>query len=168
MRDLPNTIHILHADDELGFANMTSVFLEREDNRFSVETTTSVQEGIKQGYLDTIKVTTDMSRTGLGPTGRAARTGELQAIQNVHEESTFEPWREEALKRGYESSASILITYRETRYGLLNVYADRPHAFDEREIDLLAEVGPTIAHGIYRAKLANQGHIQYSDETGEE
>ncbi|WP_242493441.1 GAF domain-containing protein [Haloarcula hispanica] len=42
---LSNRIRILHVDDEPGFAEMASEFLEREDDRFAVETETSVSEG---------------------------------------------------------------------------------------------------------------------------
>ncbi|UHQ95105.1 hybrid sensor histidine kinase/response regulator [Haloterrigena alkaliphila] len=43
---MTSTVHILHVDDEPGFADMTARFLEREDNRFSVETATTVTEGL--------------------------------------------------------------------------------------------------------------------------
>lgn len=39
-------ISVLHVDDEPNFANMTAAFLEREDERFSVRTATSANDGI--------------------------------------------------------------------------------------------------------------------------
>jgi DNA-binding NtrC family response regulator len=41
-------IHILHVDDEPGFADLTGTFLEQEDDRFTVETATSVDEGLER------------------------------------------------------------------------------------------------------------------------
>ncbi len=41
-----NTIRILHVDDEPDFAELTASFLEREGDRFQVETATSGDEGV--------------------------------------------------------------------------------------------------------------------------
>jgi PAS domain S-box-containing protein len=117
--------------------------------------------GVEQGYLETIQITADRTPTGRGPTGRAVRTGEPQAVQNVQQNPDFEPWREAAEKRGYRSTAAIPITYEGDRYGVLNVYADRADAFDERELDVLAELGSTIAHAIHRIALTERLEHQY-------
>ncbi|MFB6080699.1 MAG: response regulator [Haloferacaceae archaeon] len=39
-------IQVLHVDDEPDFAELVAIFLEREDDRFEVETATSVSEGL--------------------------------------------------------------------------------------------------------------------------
>jgi PAS domain S-box-containing protein len=39
--------HVLHVDDEPDFADLTGTFLEREDDRFAVETATSADEGLE-------------------------------------------------------------------------------------------------------------------------
>ena len=39
-------IRVLHVDDEPGFAEMVSTFVEREDERFKMETATSASEGL--------------------------------------------------------------------------------------------------------------------------
>lgn len=41
-----DSIRVLHVDDEPDFASLTSDFLEREDDRFIVETATSAREGL--------------------------------------------------------------------------------------------------------------------------
>jgi len=46
MSSTPDTIRILHVDDEPGFADMTSSFLKREDDRFAVQTATSATAGL--------------------------------------------------------------------------------------------------------------------------
>lgn len=121
----------------------------------------SAWAGIEDGYLDSVTVTVDERPTGQGPTGRAARTNEPQVLQDIRTDPAYEPWREAAEKRGYESSASIPLLYGDTRYGLLNLYADRPQAFDERELDVLSELGETVAHAIHRAELTSQIQAQY-------
>ncbi|WP_299335034.1 PAS domain S-box protein [Haloplanus sp.] len=40
-------IHVLHVDDEPGFTDLAGTFLEREDDRFRVETAVSADEGLR-------------------------------------------------------------------------------------------------------------------------
>jgi DNA-binding NtrC family response regulator len=44
---LPDRIRVLHVDDEPGLAELTATFLEREDERLTVETATSAEEGLE-------------------------------------------------------------------------------------------------------------------------
>jgi PAS domain S-box-containing protein len=119
--------------------------------------------GVGRGYLDAITVTADDSPTGRGPAGRAVRAREPRMIGNVHEDPDFEPWREAARERGYESSAAVPLVYEDTLYGVLNLYADRPDAFDERELAVLGELGTTVAHAVERVELTDQLREQYRD-----
>jgi signal transduction histidine kinase len=68
----------------------------------------------------------------------------VAALQNLREAPSFEPWRTAALERGYRSVASVPVTYGGTLYCVLNLYADRPFAFDESEQELLSEVGEDV------------------------
>jgi PAS domain S-box-containing protein len=43
---MSDRIHVLHVDDEPDFAELTAMYLEREDDRFAVDTATSAQEGL--------------------------------------------------------------------------------------------------------------------------
>lgn len=105
--------------------------------------------GVEQGYLDAIEITTDDTATGRGPTGRAIKTHDVTVMQDIAENPEFEPWRDEAIKRGFRSSAAIPLVNDETLYGVLNLYADRTEAFDEQERDLLAELGTDIGHALH-------------------
>jgi PAS domain S-box-containing protein len=115
--------------------------------------TPQVAAGIEEGYLDEIKITTDEGTTGQGPTGKAVRTRELAVMQNIPENDVYEPWREDALERGYHSSAAVPLVYDDTLYGVLNVYADRTYAFDKEERELLAELAGDVAHAISHAEV---------------
>ena len=44
----PDSIQVLHVEDEPEFADLTATFLEREDNRFTVETASSASAGVDQ------------------------------------------------------------------------------------------------------------------------
>lgn len=114
--------------------------------------------GVEEGYLDDISIRVDEAPDCTGPTATAVRTGEIQAIQHIRENPDYEPWREQALERGYRSSAAVPITSDEDRYGVLNVYADRPAAFDDAERRLLAELGETI--GMAADRLESRAELR--------
>ncbi|WP_436925992.1 PAS domain S-box protein [Halosimplex amylolyticum] len=101
------------------------------------------------GYLDdaTISIDPDDARSD-GPTGRAIRTGEVQSIQRAGTDARYEPWHEVAEEYGFDSSAAIPIVYEGTTYGVLNVYAARPNAFEGQERSVLGQLGEVIGHAI--------------------
>ena len=119
--------------------------------------------GQEAGYPDTTDITVDDSATGQGPTGRAIKTRSTQVIQDISADPTYDPWREAALERGYQSSAAIPIEYDETLYGVLNVYAAHPKAFDADEQSLLEDLSETIAHAYYRIQVRDQYDSQYQE-----
>lgn len=46
MSTFPDTIRVLHVDDEPDLADLTATYLEREDERFTVETETRASRGL--------------------------------------------------------------------------------------------------------------------------
>ncbi|MFB6090233.1 MAG: response regulator [Halobellus sp.] len=61
--DAAGEISVLHVDDEPGFADLTREFLERADDRFSVETATNADEGcerLDEGQFDCVVSDYDM------------------------------------------------------------------------------------------------------------
>ena len=136
---------IVSAADPYAFAWIGRVDGDRIESRASA--------GREADYLEEITVTVDESATGRGPGGTAVRERRVAVTQNVREDPAFEPWREEATKRGYRAVAAVPLEYGDDRYGLLAVYADRIDAFDEQERELLSELGSDIAQAHHRAEL---------------
>jgi len=116
-----------------------------------------VSAGIADGYLERITVTTDEGPTGQGPGGTAICERRVAVSQNIAEDPAFEPWRADAIERGYRAAAAVPLEYQDTLYGELVVYAEHTNSFDENERDLLAELGRDIAHVLHsfdvRARL---------------
>jgi PAS domain S-box-containing protein len=119
--------------------------------------------GIEEGYLDSIDVTADDRPTGRGPGGRALREGSIAVSQAVETDADFEPWREEALERGYRAVAAVPLAYEDTNYGVLCVYADHENAFGESERELLSELADTIAHAYNRIDIREAYRNQYRE-----
>jgi PAS domain S-box-containing protein len=117
----------------------------------------------EEAYLDTITVTVDDSPTGHGPGGTAVRENRVVVSQDIDQDETFAPWREDAREQGYRAVAAIPLTHEDTRYGLLAVYADPTGAFDESERALLEELGDTIAHAYHRLDIQQEYADQYRD-----
>lgn len=119
--------------------------------------------GIEEGYLDIITITTD-GETAQGPTGQAVRTGEVKVMQDILGDPAYEPWRENATERGYQSSCAVPLGYEGTIYGVLNCYGDQPDAFDENERAVLSELGELIGHAINaidrKEALMTESHVE--------
>jgi PAS domain S-box-containing protein len=82
---------------------------------------------------------TEAARTAV-ETGRAVVEGDGD------ESSAVRVWQAAGL--AIEGLVAIPITYEETTYGVLQVFADRSSAFDERERAVLEELGETLGHAI--------------------
>jgi PAS domain S-box-containing protein len=111
------------------------------------------QAGFEDGFLQTINVTWADTERGRGPTGTAIRTGKPSVIRNIAVDPAYAPWREEALKRGYASSAAFPLKAGEKVLGAVNIYASEPDAFDEAEIGLLSELADDLAYGMTQHQL---------------
>ncbi|WP_135829064.1 bacterio-opsin activator domain-containing protein [Halorussus halobius] len=118
-------------------------------DRATDEVTPEAWAGVEQGYLEEVVVTADdTDERGRGPTGRAVRTAEIQVQNDLLGDPPFEPWREQALKRGYRSSASVPVEYGDAIRGVLNLYAGETDAFDETERNVLVELGELLGYGL--------------------
>ncbi|KTG10754.1 hypothetical protein AUR64_06070 [Haloprofundus marisrubri] len=104
--------------------------------------------GFDSGYLARLRELTDPSH----PSVRAAEGIDPVVVDNLHDDPPFDPWRSEALKRGYQSLICLPLRYRGTSYGVLCVYADRPNVFDEMERSVLRELSNTAAYAINAAE----------------
>jgi PAS domain S-box-containing protein len=104
--------------------------------------------GHEAGYLDAAMITWDDSERGRGPTGTAIRTGKLVTARHIQTDPDFESWRVETVKRGYASSVSLPLVIGDQVIGALSIYAEESDAFDQQELDLLAELAADLAYGI--------------------
>ena len=118
--------------------------------------------GEGRSYLDAVEITADRSETGSGPGGRAMRTGEVQ-VASV-EDPSFEPWREAARERGFESVAAVPLGHEGSVYGVLVVYSARERAFSPREQAGFDVLGRTVGLVIHAARSRE---LLFADEVVE-
>lgn len=109
--------------------------------------------GFEEGYLETLELTWADTPRGRGPTGTAIRSGETATCRNMLTDPQFEPWREQALKRGYASSIVFPLKAGAKVFGALSIYCPRPDPFSPGEVSLLSSLADDLAHGITTLRL---------------
>ncbi len=108
--------------------------------------------GHEEGYLDFAGISWDDSERGRGPTGRAIRTGEPVVAANIATDPALKPWRENAIQRGYASSAALPLKVDGRTIGSLNLYSVEPDSFDGEELELLQELCGDLSFAIEKIR----------------
>ncbi|MHA2249156.1 MAG: GAF domain-containing sensor histidine kinase [Candidatus Kariarchaeaceae archaeon] len=107
-----------------------------------------VRSGKDMGYLDEITIRWDDSEFGQGPTGRAIKEKRPIIAKKIPEEKDYEPWKSNAVERGYLSSIALPLISEKECFGALNVYSSNTDAFDDNEVNLLIEFTNNLSFGI--------------------
>lgn len=106
--------------------------------------------GYEAGYLQVADVRLADERRGRGPIGQAIRHGSAVIIRDTDDDPCFNPWREEARRRGYRSAIALPLREEDgNRMGTLTIYAASPHAFDSEEVKLLNDLASDLSFGIH-------------------
>ncbi len=115
------------------------------------------QAGHEEGYLDTVEITWADTPRGRGPTGAAIRSGRPCVSRNILSDPDYEPWRAEALKRGYNSSIALPLSDEKRCFGVINIYAMEAAAFDDEEVNLLVDLASDISFGVKSLRASADG-----------
>ena len=101
--------------------------------------------GAAKSYADGLTLSIDENVPGgQGPTGHALRTRQIQVVEDALTDARFARWREQAKKYNIRSSISVPILDRGEVSGILIVYAVRPRAFSDMDIDLFIDLARKI------------------------
>lgn len=109
--------------------------------------------GFEEGYLETLHISWADTERGRGPTGTAIRTRQISLCSNMLTDPQFAPWRAEAIKRGYASSAVFPLLIDGRAIGSLTLYSHEPAGFTDDEVQLLTELADDLAFGITTLRL---------------
>ena len=105
--------------------------------------------GGNEEYLDSLHFTWADSERGMGPAGRAIRSGETQLCEDIANDPCTLSWREAAPQQG--GGACIALPLADSNgkiFGVLTVYAEEVNPFSEAEVDLLQEMAGDLAFGV--------------------
>ena len=127
-----------------------SVTLLVKDHPTTVATTGELATDLDEAQYD----------RGHGPCLHAARTGEMVEITDMRTDSRWPDYTPQAVEHGALSSLSVplAIDDNEQVAGALNIYARRPHVFNEESRTAATRFGPyaAIAAGNLRAYLSER------------
>ncbi|TBR25170.1 PAS domain S-box protein, partial [bacterium] len=108
----------------------------------------AARAGHESGYLETAAITWGDDERGRGPTGSAVRTGAVVVSRDIATDPRMEPWRREALKRGYLSSIALPLKEGAEVFGALTLFSNEKDAFDSEELHLLCDLADDLAYGV--------------------
>jgi len=131
--------------------SMAWIGFAEDDEEKSIRLVASA--GFNDNYLETIRLSWGDNVYGHGPTGMAVRTGNTSICNNMLTDPDFEPWREQALKRGYASSIVFPLKNGDKTFGALSIYSKKPDSFLADEIKLLSKLANDLANGITTIRL---------------
>lgn len=108
--------------------------------------------GFKEGYFSNIKVAWDDSPVSKGPVGMSIKT-KVPYVLNA-DDPAFEPWREEANKKGYSSILGVpLVCGKDENSGTLLFYSDEVGYFADEKVELCEIFAKQASIAVENAKL---------------
>ena len=105
--------------------------------------------GHEDGYLEKVTITFNQDTPlGKGPTGMAISQGQVFINNDTENTAEMRPWRDEAMKRGYHSSAAVPFQCRGKICGAATFYSAEPGFFTPEERSLLNQIGHDISFAL--------------------
>jgi PAS domain S-box-containing protein len=129
------------------------------DNPVTHEISVVTQYGDAEGYLKKIRVRSDNTPEGRGPTGRALREGRPVVVNDLLDSQGFAPWREAAEQSGFQSSATFPLWQGGRIVGGLMVYSAEKEFFRAEEISLLEEAVGDVSFALDHIELEKQNAL---------
>ncbi len=100
-----------------------------------IEVVPLTSAGLDEGYSDNVKVRWDESPRGKGPGGEALKQRRTMVCKVS--DPLFDPWREEAEKRGFRSVCSIPMVHEDSVRGVFVIYDAEEDPFDGETLEIL-------------------------------
>jgi two-component system cell cycle sensor histidine kinase/response regulator CckA len=108
-------------------------------------------------YVENAKISwSDETDRGRGPTGIAIRTGKPYWAKDFRADPTLAPWRDAAVAHGYASYVALPLIMDGTSLGVMNLYAGKPNAFNERSIQQYTDLANNLAYGVTALRTQEQ------------
>ncbi|MEI6562487.1 MAG: GAF domain-containing protein [Verrucomicrobiota bacterium] len=116
------------------------------------------QSGGDKEYLKKASVSWADTPRGNGPVGRSIRTRQVVQCWNIATDPCFEPWREDAMQRGYAAMIALPLLWKEQCLGSLGIYSSQAGGFNEEATELLMRLAGDLTFGIIalRARAAHE------------
>jgi len=113
------------------------------------------QFGYVEGYLDNPNITWADTEMGQGSTGAAIRTGKI-VFNDIPSSPKMSPWRDAAIKRGYNGNIALPLFDKQGIWGALIIYSKETSVFSKEEIELLEKLAIDISFGIEALRIRDE------------
>jgi two-component system cell cycle sensor histidine kinase/response regulator CckA len=131
--------------DDAGYRMAWVGYVEHDEDK-TIRPVSSA--GAFPGELEASGITWAETPRGMGPTGVAARTGQISFIQNLETDPLAEPWRDDARRYGRRAAVALPLQDDEgVTFGVLSI-CTMDETFTAEEVRLLAELAGDLAFGI--------------------
>ncbi len=104
--------------------------------------------GVSEDYLEKINIDLSDALLSNGPTGIAIKTGRHKTSNSIKDDDSMIPWRDNAMKYDYKSSAAFPLTIFGKVTGVFNIYSNETDFFAEEDINLLDEMAKDISFAL--------------------
>jgi PAS domain S-box-containing protein len=131
---------------EVGGYQMAWVGFAEQDDAKTVRPVAWAGDGAD--FIRRANITWADTERGRGAAGCCVRTGTPQVVRNIATDPLLVPWREDFLRRGYNSIVSLPLSGATGPFGVLAIYAKEPDAFDADELTLLSDMAADLSYGI--------------------
>jgi hypothetical protein len=105
-------------------------------------------KGREDGYLETLSVTLEDTALDPNPVSETLRTGKAYIEKDLFNSYNNTPWRAEATKRGFASTVCLPLGTADATFGVINIFAQEPAAFNDSEVSMLIELVDDLAAAI--------------------
>ncbi|MFQ5988646.1 MAG: PAS domain S-box protein [Candidatus Methylomirabilales bacterium] len=110
--------------------------------------------GDDQGFTKDLRISLDStSPMGQGPTGKAFRSKAPVAVEDMFQDPSCAPWRQEASRLGIRSMVVVPLLYREEVRGFLIAYSELPGSSDDGKMQLLTTLASQAVIATENARL---------------
>lgn len=117
--------------------------------------------GDETGYLTEIEVRVDDTYLSRGPVGKAAKTNQVQCINELSLSEDFAPWLVATESRGFQAIAAVPLSLNNKTVGIYAIYSTQKNVFDEKMLTLLASLGRDISAAMER--LQEKKNQEYAE-----
>lgn len=100
------------------------------------------------GYLEGLKIYSDLRPEGRGPTGTAFRENRPVICNDLLAHADSSPWWARQQHHAFRASAALPLLENGQPVAVLSVYASEPQAFQDREMALLREAAGDLSFGL--------------------
>lgn len=115
--------------------------------------------GKDNGYLDNINISILEYPNRTNPIGTCTREDTHVHYDDLRNEEIMQPWREEALNRGFYSVLVLPLKVNKNLIGVVSIYSSEINYFDEEEIKLMEELAADESFALEKIEMEEQRKI---------